>query len=249
MSSEVVKAGGAAAAIETVLIKGDLAALTADQRLAYYKAVCESVGLNPLTQPFQYLTLSGKLVLYTRRDATEQLRRIHKVSVTKLEREVVEGVYVVTATATTADGRTDQSIGAVALAGLKGESLANAYMKAETKAKRRVTLSICGLGLLDESEVPSTPDAPTLPAPTAKRATAEQVKEIEAHFRRLKWTIADVRDELANYLPDAQRHKLAAALLTEQAASELLHELVELAPGEVPNDPAEAEERAGMKEG
>src|SRR6185312_3719783 len=32
-------------------------------------------------------------------------------------------------------------------------------MKAETKAKRRVTLSICGLGMLDETEVDSIPDA------------------------------------------------------------------------------------------
>ena len=32
-------------------------------------------------------------------------------------------------------------------------------MKAETKAKRRVTLSICGLGMLDETEVESIPDA------------------------------------------------------------------------------------------
>ena len=32
-------------------------------------------------------------------------------------------------------------------------------MKAETKGKRRVTLSICGLGMLDETEVGSIPDA------------------------------------------------------------------------------------------
>src|SRR5690606_24912460 len=37
--------------------------------------------------------------------------------------------------------------------------LANAYMKAETKAKRRVTLSICGLGWLDETETETIPDA------------------------------------------------------------------------------------------
>ena len=35
---------------------------------------------------------------------------------------------------------------------LPPEAKANAMMKAETKAKRRVTLSICGLGMLDESE-------------------------------------------------------------------------------------------------
>ena len=35
---------------------------------------------------------------------------------------------------------------------VQGENRANAMMKAETKAKRRVTLSVCGLGMLDETE-------------------------------------------------------------------------------------------------
>jgi hypothetical protein len=49
--------------------------------------------------------------------------------------------------------RTDESIGAVPLDGLNGVDRANAMMKAETKAKRRVTLAICGLSVLDETEV------------------------------------------------------------------------------------------------
>ena len=36
-------------------------------------------------------------------------------------------------------------------------------MKAVTKAKRRVTLSICGLGMLDETEVESIPGAKAVP--------------------------------------------------------------------------------------
>jgi hypothetical protein len=51
------------------------------------------------------------------------------------------------------DGRIDEATGAVTISGLKGEALANAMMKAETKAKRRVTLSMSGLNMLDESEV------------------------------------------------------------------------------------------------
>ena len=47
----------------------------------------------------------------------------------------------------------------MSIAGLKGEAKANAIMKAETKAKRRVTLSIVGLGWTDESEVDSIPGA------------------------------------------------------------------------------------------
>lgn len=138
--------------LENVLINGDLSKLQPEERVMYYKSVCESVGLNPLTKPFEYITLNGKLTLYARRDATDQLRNIHKVSITIVARETVEDCYVVTARATT-PARQDESIGAVNIQGLKGEARANAMMKAETKAKRRVTLSVCGLGLLDETEV------------------------------------------------------------------------------------------------
>lgn len=143
--------------IERVLIVGDLSKLQPDERVNYYRAVCKSVGLNPLTQPFAYINLQGKLTLYAKKDCTEQLRKIHNVSVTKLERDTVNGVYIVTAYARLDDGRQDSSTGAVNTEGLKGDALANAIMKAETKAKRRVTLSICGLGFLDETEIDTTP--------------------------------------------------------------------------------------------
>jgi len=139
--------------IQQVLLSGDLSKLTADQRIGYYNRVCESIGLNPLTQPFAYLKLSGKEVLYAKKDATEQLRMIHGVSITEVTSQRIEDVFVVTAKAQNAEGRTDASTGAVPVGNLKGEALANALMKAETKAKRRVTLSICGLGMLDETEV------------------------------------------------------------------------------------------------
>ncbi len=157
-----------AKAIETVLIGGDLAKLTAEQRVSYYGKVCQSLGLNTMTQPFAYITLNGKLTLYAKKDATEQLRFIHNISIDPqgFTREVIEGVYVVTAPASMPSGRTDVSTGAVAIDGLKGEARANAMMKAETKAKRRVTLSICGLGMLDETEAEGLQPQPlTVEAP------------------------------------------------------------------------------------
>ncbi len=158
-------------AIEQVLIKGDLTGLNETQRLSHYKNVCESLGLNPLTTPFDYLKLNGKTVLYAKRDAAEQLRKIHGVSITEIQTQKFDDVYVVTAKACDRSGRTDASTGAVPLGSLKGEALANALMKAETKAKRRVTLSICGLGMLDETEVDSIPGAKpqgyTVTAPVA----------------------------------------------------------------------------------
>ena len=64
-----------------------------------------------------------------------------------------------TAYARDKQGRVDELHRRGAHRGLKGEAKANAMMKAETKGKRRVTLSICGLGMLDETETGSIPDA------------------------------------------------------------------------------------------
>lgn len=143
--------------VENVLLNGDLSRLPSAARVAYYNRVCESLGLNPLTKPFDYLKLNGREILYAKRDATEQLRKIHGVSITEVSSQFVGDVFVVTAKAQDARGRLDASTGAVPIHGLKGEGLANALMKAETKAKRRVTLSICGLGMLDESELDTMP--------------------------------------------------------------------------------------------
>lgn len=153
MSTALATQQDKSGAIESALVEGDLSKLSPEERIAYYMRMCDSVGLNPTTKPFEYLKLNGKLVLYARKDCTDQLRSLRRVSLSIVARENVGDVYVVTARATLADGRSDESTGAVACAGLRGENLANALMKAETKAKRRVTLSICGLGLLDESEV------------------------------------------------------------------------------------------------
>jgi len=169
-------------AIEAVIAKGDLAQLTPQERVNYYRATCESLGLNPLTKPFEYITLNGKVTLYARKDAADQLRKAQGVSIVKLEREKIDGLYVVTATAQDANGRQDSAIGAVNIEGLKGDALANAMMKAETKAKRRVTLSICGLGWTDESEIESIPNAQAVvvDAETGEIATPRETQQPEA---------------------------------------------------------------------
>ena len=144
------------AIIEQVITHGDLSELSPADRVAYYARVCESLGLNPLTRPFEYIKLNNKLTLYARRDATDQLRAIKNVSIQITNREMIDGVYIVTAKARIGE-REDESTGAVDIGNLKGEFRANAMMKAETKAKRRVTLSIVGLGWLDETEVSDIP--------------------------------------------------------------------------------------------
>ena len=159
MGTEIVKQEIDHDTLEKVVIQGDLSQLSSSERVQYYHAVCKSMGLNPLTKPFDYIKLNNKLTLYAKRDCAEQLRRNHSISIEIKSREFAAGTYIVTASATDPDGRTDESIGAVYIENLKGDARANAMMKAETKAKRRVTLSIVGLGWLDEVEIETIPSA------------------------------------------------------------------------------------------
>lgn len=138
--------------IQKLVLDGDLSKMTQEQKVIYYNQFCESLGLNPLTQPFQLIKFQGKERLYAAKDCTEQLRKIHGVSITDISTTSLNDVFIVTAKALDKQGKTDCSTGAVNIKGLTGDNLANALMKAETKAKRRVTLSICGLGILDETE-------------------------------------------------------------------------------------------------
>ena len=195
-SSQLAIAG--TKALEAYIAAGDIGKLGPDQRIALYRAVCDSLGLNPLTQPFQYLTLSGKTILYATKSCTEQLRSIHGVSVVRMEREIIGDILTVTVAVTERTGREDISTGSVSLAGLKGENLSNAHMKAETKAKRRATLSICGLAVLDETEVDSIAGAQAVPVEQFHAEPKKPSKPTREERRK------DL-DELTNPTPIADR--------------------------------------------
>ena len=144
--------------LESVIIKGDLAKMPPAQRLDYYQKVCQSMGLNPLTKPFDYIILNGKMTLYARKDAADQLRKINGVSIDKIETNTDGDFICITAYGHDKTGRCDVELGVVSKRDMRGD-FANAMMKAMTKAKRRLTLSLCGLGWLDETEVETIPDA------------------------------------------------------------------------------------------
>ncbi len=145
-------------AIESVIAHGDLSKLTVEQRNKYYSDVCRSLGQNPRTQPFAYINLNGKLTLYAKRDCADQLRKINGISIAIVSQEMADGLLTVHVRGSDASGRTDEDLGVVAFPeNLKGEMRANAILKCVTKAKRRVTLSISGLGFLDETEVEDIP--------------------------------------------------------------------------------------------
>lgn len=171
---------------------GDTSKLSAERKIAYYNARCTAAGLDPRTQPFQFVKLQGGEKLYATKTATDQLAGIHGCRTEIVSQATEQGVRVVTVRVTARDGRQTEEIGAVPVEGLKGEALANAMMKALTKAKRRAVLSVCGLGMLDETEVETIAGA--RPAPVEKAQVSD-----------LTPTSADLwRACLAKYGPEAK---------------------------------------------
>lgn len=173
--SEITNTTNTHSIVEQVIAAGDLGKLTPEQRNTYYMTVCQSIGLNPMTRPFEYIVLNGKLTLYARKDATDQLRSIRNVSITRCDVSLSDPDYVIVTTeARDASGRTDIDVGVVSRKDMRGD-LGNVIMKSVTKSKRRVTLSLCGLGMLDETEVETIPDVkPFTEKPAAQIETPKR---------------------------------------------------------------------------
>jgi hypothetical protein len=70
-----------ASTMQDVIARGDLSKLTDAQKIEYYYAVCDSTGLNPMTRPFEFMQLQGKLTLYAKKDAADQLRKINGIDI------------------------------------------------------------------------------------------------------------------------------------------------------------------------
>lgn len=175
-----------------LILRGDLSGLNAEQKVAYYRGYCERLGLDPYTGPFQLLRLNGKDILYLSRSGAQQLNKMHGVShaITSRRQDNEAGIYEVTSRATLPDGRHTESIGVASISGMKGEQLCNAMMKAETKAKRRATLDLLGLGMLSEEEAISTGGTPTtFDVPIVERV--EAVEEPVSLEQRIKTRQSD----------------------------------------------------------
>jgi hypothetical protein len=159
MTTELVKTdeGLDDKALLALVSGGDTARLNEQQKIAYYRGRCEAAGLDPRTAPLMFVRLSGKEVLYATKAATDQLASNHGVRTEILSQATDGGIRLVQVRATARDGRSTEEVGALSIEGLKGEALANALMKCVTKAKRRAVLSLCGLGMLDETEIETVP--------------------------------------------------------------------------------------------
>ena len=208
----------------SIVTKGDISALSPQEQSQYYITLCERLKLDAATQPFALLRLNGKLVMYPTKGATDQL-----ASVWGIDRELVEQPTIIDTGAgkiiravcrATWRGRVDTSTGTVPVPNGGGEALCNALLKAETKAKRRATLSILGLGMLDETEVDSIPDS--------AKSEAQPIK-------------VDVAKSSRSKLSDEEKTERVAAIIDEYRAA--------LARGENADAAFDAAKKRGGAEG
>ena len=203
------------AIVHATIASGDYSRLDDAQRGDVVLALCRATGLNPLTKPFDFLKLQGKLILYANRNAGDQLAAQHRIT-----RRIVRGPEIVdvggkklvlcVCEASTPDGRTEHATATVDLADPCG--LANVYMKAETKAKRRAALAVTGLSILDESEARDTGSR----AKVANDNTAEAKPAPETKPGELPAPTAKASDVLAKSIATAKTWSAALALLPAQ---------------------------------
>ena len=137
---------------QAVAANRDTSQLRPEHRGALLNELARALRLNPLTKPVIFLkTGQGESIYVTRQGADQIAARL------RLNRETVAGpevrdilgvkVFFCQVKVTAPDGRFE-----TATATLPATDPLMGLMKVETKAKRRATLSIAGLGMLSEED-------------------------------------------------------------------------------------------------
>ncbi len=146
-----------------LMTTGDFSKMTKPEKDRFCISLAQSLGLMPWPPPFIFIPgQNGKELLYATKSCADQLRKIHKINIEityqgplQIGEQINQDIYCVRAKATMPDGRCDEDAGTISLKGKAGEDLANAILRCVTKAKRRVTYTITGLSLPDETEARS----------------------------------------------------------------------------------------------
>lgn len=176
-----------------VVTGGDTSAMTVDQKLEYYRVMCNKVDIDPALTPFIFIKTKNGERLYASKSLTNQLGMKKMVSCTNTKQEMISGIFVANYRATTPDGRVTDEVGAVSVDGIVKDDLANCIMKAHSKAKRRAVLSHCGLGMLSEDETDTMGGAQaTYVPPLAPPAAPSALEQARAATQQLPAAPAQV---------------------------------------------------------
>ena len=206
----------------------DTTSLSRDDRSALLVGLARKLGLNPLSGAVMFLKTNGRETLYVTKSGTDQIAAREK-----LRRETIRGPEVITmegkklvlcqVRASHPDGRSEVSTATLLLA-----DVVNDLMKCETKAKRRATLSVCGLGLLAEDEIETIPGAQSVPFDAPRPALSLAPMGIEqpqrAPVAAVEVPAAEPSDALVSFRGSLARVDSPASAVTLWLAAR--HELV-----------------------
>ena len=145
--------------IQDVLTKdaGRCDRLNEEQRADYINYLCGKIGIDPTFRPVDLIKTKNGIKPYLNKGASELIRDIRKISIDDMQIKDVNGMWVATCRVRNAEGRCDTDIGVCLKDGTSASPMNqnDSLMKAVTKAKRRATLSMCGLGAIIEEAHPT----------------------------------------------------------------------------------------------
>lgn len=139
---------------ELALMRGDLRGLTKGQIAEVVEGLARDAGLNPALSPIDVIpTREGRLVPYINAKGAAALRRLHGLEVTAIDLvKERAGLVVLRCILRRPDGTTDMAYGAADWREDRPADEARAWMVAETRAKRRATMSAVGIFLEGPSD-------------------------------------------------------------------------------------------------
>jgi hypothetical protein len=239
MSETPVKYDAEPAVIEQ-LIRGDVSSVPREALLRYIFTFCERVGISPLAVPFSLMKTQRGMQLVANRNFYDAVASKYSVSRECVAEGFFEGtkLYFTRYRATTPDGRVTEDMALVDTAGLNGNDLANAIMKAHTKGRNRVTRAHLGFPFPDETEAETVPGAsvvsidevpnggngePPAPEPEPLKADEQQIKRIHALAKKLGMT-----EEAYRRLLSERFGVRSSKSLTHDQAEELAREMAQL---------------------
>ena len=189
--------------IDSILQKvvlGDLSALTTEERQKYYIFMAKKFGLDPETKPFDYLLLDGRLVLYATRNCTDQLRLKNSITTKSIQINFHDNIVYAIVCIQDKNGREEYGVGSEMLEANDRLTKSDKIMMAETKAKRRATISMLALGMLDETEITSIKNAQRIAMDDSKVVNDNiDMLERQKNIERLKELPSDLRQRMSKY--------------------------------------------------
>ena len=176
------------AAVIQAQLYGNWAGTTEDQRVKACLELCGVLGIPTPLNPFRFITLNGKMVMYAPNEAAQLIAASREASVDIVNkyRDKETNIYVVEIQVST-QARRVQNFAAIYVGGLTGQKLADAMMKCCTKGIRRTIFGAFGLSIADDDDV-----AANSPPPAPLKIQASEV--IEAYTAPVKPENVDLQE-------------------------------------------------------